>query len=106
MTSQELDSGSMLWNDKLRRKKRPKPRQQKQEPKPGTVSAAELAVQEAGKGAILGQSDQVGARFQGDIPSEPTYDLLQEADTKIAKLQQQVGLFEYHRLFPIRLWLK
>src|SRR5271170_661155 len=86
----------MLWNGKLTRKKQPKRQLRKGKPKVGVVSAAQLAVQQAGKGAVLGQSDQVGARFQGDIPSEPTYDLLQEADTKIAKLQQQVGLFEYH----------
>lgn len=66
--------------------------------KEGTVSAAELA-QEAAKGALLGQSNQVGAGFQGQLPSEPTYDLLHEADTKIARLQEQVGLFEFHGYF-------
>jgi maltoporin len=69
------------------------------EQKERSLSAAELAAKQAAKGAILGQSDQVGAQFQGQIPSEPTYDLLQEADTKIAKLQEQVGLFEYHGYF-------
>ncbi len=34
--------------------------------------------------------DQVGAKYQGDLPSEPTYDLLNEADEKIAKLEEQV----------------
>ncbi len=66
--------------------------------KEGTVSAAELA-QEAAKGAVLGQSNQVGANFQGQLSSEPTYDLLREADTKIAKLQEQVGAFEFHGYF-------
>ncbi|MGC2324461.1 MAG: carbohydrate porin [Terriglobales bacterium] len=66
--------------------------------KGGTVSAAELA-QEAAKGAVLGQSNQVGANFQGQLSSEPTYDLLREADTKIAKLQEQVGAFEFHGYF-------
>ena len=64
--------------------------------KEATVSAADLAAERAAK-AVLGEnSDQVGAKFQGDLPSEPTYDLLQEADEKIAKLKEQVGTFEFH----------
>jgi maltoporin len=66
--------------------------------KQGTVSAVELAAQQTEK-SVLGQSDQVGAKFQGDLSSEPTYDLLKEADTKIAKLQEQVGTFEFHGYF-------
>src|SRR5262249_59866261 len=31
--------------------------------------------------------------------SAPTYDLLREADRKIAKLEQQVGSFEFHGYF-------
>jgi len=64
----------------------------------GTVSGVELAAQETQK-AVLGQSDQVGAKFQGQLASEPTYDLLREADTKIAKLQEQLGTFEFHGYF-------
>jgi maltoporin len=71
--------------------------------KQGTVSAVELAAQQtaqqAAKKAILGQSDQVGAKYQGDVPSEPTYDLLNEAEQTIAKLQEQVGSFEFHGYF-------
>jgi len=66
--------------------------------KEGTVSAAELAAQEAEK-AVLGQSDQVGESFQGQLPSEPSYDLLREADRKIANLQQQAKAFEFHGYF-------
>ena len=62
------------------------------------VSAAELAAQQAEK-SILGQSDQAGAKYQGQIPSEPTYDLLREADRRIEKLQEQVGTFEFHGYF-------
>jgi len=69
---------------------------QKETAKVGTVSAVELAAQEAAKQAILGESDQVGAKFQGQLPSEPTYDLLREADLKIGQLQEQVGSFEFH----------
>ena len=64
--------------------------------KPGVVSAAELAAQEAAKNAVFGQSNQVGEKFQGQLPSEPVYDLLREADTKIDKLQQQLSAFEFH----------
>jgi maltoporin len=67
-------------------------------PKEGTVSATELA-KEAAEKSVLSHSDQVGAKFQGQVPSEPTYDLLREADLKIEKLQQQMGSFEFHGYF-------
>src|SRR5262245_18193160 len=50
--------------------------------KEGTVSAADLA-KEAAEKAVSPHSDQVGANFQGAVPSEPTYDLLRAADQKI-----------------------
>jgi maltoporin len=65
----------------------------------GTVSTTELAVEKAAQGAVLGESTQVGAKYQGQLPSEPTYDLLREADTKIEKLQEQVRSFEFHGYF-------
>src|SRR6266436_5400655 len=67
--------------------------------KEGTVSAVELAAQKAAEKAVLGQSDQVGAKYQGQLPSEPTYDLLREADQKIASLEQQAQSFEFHGYF-------
>ncbi len=67
--------------------------------KEGTISAVELAAQQAAEKAVLGQSDQVGAKYQGQLPSEPTYDLLREADQKIADLQQQMQSFEFHGYF-------
>jgi maltoporin len=66
--------------------------------KEGTISAAELAAQEAEK-AVRGQSDEVGEGFQGKLPSEPTYDLLREADQEIAKLKDQMKGFEFHGYF-------
>jgi len=95
-STQDLERRIDALEQQIDDEKAAKEKAAKGQPKEGTASAAQLAVEQAGKGAVLGQSDQVGAKFQGDIPSEPTYDLLQEADTKIAKLQQQVGLFEYH----------
>jgi maltoporin len=67
--------------------------------KEGTVSAVELATKQAAEKAVLGQSDQVGAKYQGQLPSEPTYDLLREADQKIGILEQQVQSFEFHGYF-------
>ena len=67
--------------------------------KEGTVSAAELGAEQAAQKAALGQSNQVGAKFQGQLASEPTYDLLREADVKIEKLQEQLSTFEFHGYF-------
>jgi len=67
--------------------------------KEGTISAAELAAEGAAKTAAAGESNQVGANFQGQLPSEPTYDLLQEADQKIEQLEHQAGTFEFHGYF-------
>src|SRR6185369_5506475 len=64
-----------------------------------TVSAAELAAENAVRKVLFGNSNKVGAQYQGRIPSVPTYDLLQEAETKIAGLQQQLGTFEFHGYF-------
>jgi len=67
--------------------------------KAGTASAAELAAEQAAGKIFRGNPNQVGANFQGAITQAPTYDFLREADTKIAKLQEQVGAFEFHGYF-------
>jgi maltoporin len=64
-----------------------------------TVSAAELAAENAVKKVLFGSANEVGAKYQGDVPSQPTYDLLQEAETKIQGLEQQLGTFEFHGYF-------
>lgn len=80
-----------------------KQKEESEKTKQGTVSAAELAAEKAARNAaqnaVLGESSQVGAKYQGQVPSEPTYDLLREADTKIEKLQKQVQSFEFHGYF-------
>jgi maltoporin len=77
-----------------------KQKEESEKTKQGTViSAAELAAEKAAQNAVLGESSQVGAKYQGQLPSEPTYDLLREADTKIEKLQEQVQSFEFHGYF-------
>jgi hypothetical protein len=45
--------------------------------KESTVSAAQLAAQNAVEKALLGNSSNVGAEYQGRISNVPTYDLLQ-----------------------------
>jgi len=65
----------------------------------GTVSTLELAAEQAAQKAVFGESDQVGAKFQGQVPQEPEYDYLREADRKIANLQEQVSSFEFHGYF-------
>jgi maltoporin len=67
--------------------------------KQGTAGAVDLTAHQSAEKAVRGESDQVGAKYQGQLPSEPTYDLLREADTKIAKLQEQVQSFEFHGYF-------
>jgi maltoporin len=64
--------------------------------KEATISTADLAAERAAKAVLAQSSDQVGAKFQGALPSEPTYDLLREADETITKLKEQVGTFEFH----------
>lgn len=63
-----------------------------------TVSAAQLAAEQVVKKTLFGES-RVGSNYQGQVASPPTYDLLQEAETKIEGLQQQVGAFEFHGYF-------
>ena len=65
---------------------------------PTTVSMQNLAAQVA-REMVLGETDEVGQRYQGTLPSEPTYDLLNEAEVKIQKLTEQVNSFEFHGYF-------
>jgi maltoporin len=76
-----------------------KQKEENEKAKQGTISAAELVAQQAAQTAVLGESNQVGAKYQGQLPSEPTYDLLRDADAKIEKLQEQVKNFEFHGYF-------
>ena len=92
-TAQQMQSRIAALEQQIEAEK-----ENRKETKEATVSAAQLA-QEAAKRIILGQSDQVGANYQGAVPSEPMYDLLRDADTKIAKLQEQMSSFEFHGYF-------
>src|SRR5579872_6136380 len=74
-------------------------KQTQKKTKASAISAAELAGREAARSAATGSSDQVGAKYQGQVPLQPTYDELQEAENKIQGLQRQVGAFEFHGYF-------
>jgi maltoporin len=76
-----------------------KQKEDNQKAQQGTISAAELAAQQAAQTAVSGESNQVGAKYQGQLSSEPTYDQLREADSEIEKLQEQVKSFEFHGYF-------
>ena len=63
------------------------------------VSVSRLAAEQAVGKVFAGGATDVGAKFQGQLPSQPTYDLLHEAETEITGLKQQVGAFEFHGYF-------
>jgi maltoporin len=96
-TTRELEQRIAALEQQIAKEKE-KEKENSAKAKEGTVSAVELAAQETVKKAENNESD-VGAKFQGQVPSEPTYDLLQEADQEIAKLKQQVSSFEFHGYF-------
>src|SRR5271163_636371 len=96
-TTHDLEQRIAALEQQIKEEKDAREKQDAKE-KQDKVSSVELAAQETEK-SMLGHSDQVGAKFQGQLASEPTYDMLQEADTKIAKLQEQVGTFEFHGYF-------
>src|SRR5277367_931920 len=97
-TTRDMQQRMTLLEQQIQ-KQQEKEKEEKQaaeKTKQGTISAVELAAQQAAKNAVLGQSNDVGAKFQGQVASEPTYDLLNEAETKIAQLQEQMKSFEFH----------
>jgi len=61
-----------------------------------TTASGASTVHEARPNTLPPNSHEVGAKFQGQVPSEPSYDLLHEADHKIAELQEHEGVFEFH----------
>ncbi len=99
-TTRDLEQRIANLEQQIEKEKdaREKEKEAKEKEKQATVSAVELAVQQAAQKAVLGQSTE-GALLQGQVPSEPTYDYLQEADQKITKLQEQLGTFEFHGYF-------
>ena len=66
---------------------------------PQSAKPSVVQVPEKFPKSVFADTNQVGAKFQGQLPSEPSYDLLQEADRKIAELQERLGTFEFHGYF-------
>jgi maltoporin len=95
-TTHDLQQRIALLEQQIEKEKQEqqKEKQAGEQTKEGTVSVLKLAAE-----AAAGQSNQVGAKFQGQIAQAPIYDWLRESDTKIAGLQQQVGAFEFHGYF-------
>ena len=87
-----------IEQDKLEKKNGLEREKQREKEIGETASAVGLAAQQT-KQSILGKSDQVGAKYQGQVPSEPAYELLRDADQRIEKLQEKVGAFEFHGYF-------
>ena len=106
-TTQDLERRIAALEQQLEKQKETSEKEQQQQAaagaKKGAVvsvqEVAQQAAQEAVQGALSGGSNQVGAKFQGQLPLQPTYDDLQEAESKIAGLQRQVGAFEFHGYF-------
>jgi maltoporin len=89
-TTRELQERIAALEEQVKKESEAKQNANKKE---GIVSAAEEATQVA-----LGQSDQKQTR-QGQLPSEPTYQSLRDAETKIEKLEEQAKSFEFHGYF-------
>jgi maltoporin len=97
-TTQALQQRISALEEKLERQKAEQAKQAEAK-KETTITAVDLAAEEAAKKAITALSDQVSARFQGQLPAEPSYDQLNDAETKITQLKEQVGAFEFHGYF-------
>jgi len=92
-TTRELQERIAVLEQQIKKENADKQNAPKKE---GTVSAAELAVQEAKKAVLGGEGKQT---LQGQLPSAPTYDLLRDAESKITKLEEQIKTFEFHGYF-------
>jgi exonuclease VII large subunit len=64
--------------------------------KESTISAAELAAQDATKSAVTGNSNQMGAKYHGQVPVQPTTTTCRRPTTRLSGLPRQVGAFEFH----------
>src|SRR5258707_659719 len=93
-TTHDMEQGIAALEQQIQKQK-----EASEKAKEGTISAVELAAQQAAEKAVLGQSDHAGAQYQGAVSSEPTYDLLNEAEIEISKMQEKVNSFEFHGYF-------
>jgi len=101
-TTEQMQQRISALEQQIQQQEQKAAKEKVEKEKENTVSSAELATQQEAKKIISGESKQVGAKFQGQLAQAPTYDLLQEADTKIKGLERQVGNFEFHGYFRSR----
>src|SRR5262245_51328414 len=73
--------------------------QQIQQSQEAATASAERVAKETAEKTVLSGMVNVGQQFQGQLPSQPTYDLLREAETKIEGLEAAVRAFEFHGYF-------
>ena len=71
---------------------------QPQRQSPNLASSLNNGIEQGVKAAIVNGGSQMPS-VQGQLPSAPVYDLLQEAQSEIGKLQQQAKTFEFHGYF-------
>ncbi len=98
-TTRDLEQRIAALEQQIKKEKEKEENQAREKTKQGAISAVELAAEQAAQKAVTGESSQVGAQYQGQTSSEPTYDFLREADHEIASLKEQVRSFEFHGYF-------
>src|SRR5258707_9034780 len=79
-TTRDLEQRIAALEQQIKKEKEKEENQAREKTKQGAISAVELAAEQAAQKAVTGDSNQVGAQFQGQLSSEPTYDHLREAD--------------------------
>src|SRR5258708_23465259 len=98
-STRDLEQRIAALEQQIKKEKEKEENQAREKTKQGAISAVELAAEQAAQKAVTGESNQVGAQYQGQTSSEPTYDFLREADHEIASLKEQVRSFEFHGYF-------
>jgi maltoporin len=101
-TTRQMEQRISALEQQLEKEKNAKTQTGSDERTQETKSRAKASVaqiQQEFQKSVVGESNEVGAKFPGQVPSEPSYDLLREADKKIEELQEREGAFEFHGYF-------
>jgi len=92
-TSRELQERIAALEEQLKKQTAAKEDQTKKQDRSGLV----VALQDAAVAALGGSKENQAQ--QGQVPAQPTYDQLRDADTRIGKLEEQAKSFEFHGYF-------
>src|SRR5215471_9252087 len=92
-TSRELQERIAALEEQLKKQTGAKEDQTKKQDRSGLV----VALQDAAVAALGGSKENQAQ--QGQVPAQPTYDQLRDADTRIGKLEEQAKSFEFHGYF-------